>query len=259
MRPWLVWLLMLVAGGALAERMDVVTLRHRPAAELLPVLRDSVPDAAIQAHHNQLIVRSPDTATYEQVLALLDRLDIAARNLSVTVEQREGHSRAGRALGLEGVAISNRGVGVGLRLFGGGTRDEGVSTQRVRVLDGGHAFIRLGSERFQPQVAVATRSGHGVVLGGGQWIATGSGFWAEPRLLGDHSVLLRLYPEQSRFGPEGSIEQHSAYSEVRGTLGEWLPVGQSSIAGASRSRGSHTGDSTAHSTYTVWVKIDSAP
>ncbi|GAA5786058.1 hypothetical protein GCM10007860_31320 [Chitiniphilus shinanonensis] len=246
----------LVAGFALAERLDVVPLQHRTAEDLAPVLRGAIPKASFQPMNNQLIVRSPDTATYQQVLDLLARIDQPARNLTVTVEQREGESRSGRTLALDGIGISNRGFGIGIRLFGGGSRSDSVATQSVRVLDGQHAFVRLGSERFYPSIGFGYRPGYSIVLAGGTWVGAGTGFWAEPRVVGDNQVLLRLYPESSRFEPDGSISEHSVYGEVRGQLGEWLPVGQSTIARAGSNQGT---SGTSSSGYTVWVKVDPAP
>ncbi|WP_148715998.1 hypothetical protein [Chitinolyticbacter meiyuanensis] len=250
-------LTLLLSLPALADRVDVVELRHRSANEVAPVIRDSLPAVKIQAFNNQLIVNSPDNASYEQVLALVDQLDTAQRNLVVTVEQRQGQSRSGSALALDGVVISNRGIGAGIRLFGGGSNSSSGGTQSVRVLDGGQAFIRLGSSRFYPSIGFGYRDGYAIALSGGSWEETGTGFWAQPRLIGG-DVVLTLYPETSRFERDGSIASNSVHSEVRGRLGEWLPVGNSSLSGQASSSGTVSGSTTRASSYTVWVKVDEA-
>ncbi|HSC80597.1 MAG TPA: secretin N-terminal domain-containing protein [Chitinolyticbacter sp.] len=258
MRPIAFLLTLLLSLPVLADRVDVIELRHRTANEVAPVLRDTLPSTSIQAFNNQLIIKSPDNATYEQVLALIDQLDTAQRNLVVTVEQRQGQSRSGAAMALDGVVISNRGIGAGIRLFGGGSNSYSGGTQSVRVLDGGQAYIRLGSSRFYPEIGFGYRDGYAIAIRGGSWVDAGTGFWAQPRLVGG-DVMLTLYPESSRFERDGSIASSGVHSEVRGRLGEWLPVGSSALSGSASSVGTVSGSGTRASSYTVWVKVDEAP
>ncbi|AOY00335.1 hypothetical protein [Jeongeupia sp. USM3] len=244
----------MLAGVTLADVVDTVRLRHKPAAEIVPALQQAFPDAGISGFYDQLIVRAPDAATLAAIAALVERLDTRAQRLTVSVEQRESAATAGIEAG-GAVVISNRGSAAAVRLGATQSGDTRSALQKVTTMDGGRAMISLGESRFVPTLSFVYRPGYRIASYGGQWQDAGSGFWAEPRLLGGE-VRLRLYPQSSRFNADGSVAYRGVYSEVAGALGEWLPVGESTRQASGSGIGSQSQSSTR---YTVWVRVDVAP
>ncbi|MBM3116696.1 hypothetical protein [Jeongeupia naejangsanensis] len=254
MRTPLLLAAVLVAGVAMADVVDTVPLRHKPAAEIVPALQQAFPDAGIQGFYDQLIVRAPDAATLAAITALVERLDTPTRRLTVTVEQRESGAEASVDTDAA-VVISNSGSAAAVRLGAtqsGGTRS---AVQKVTTMDGGRAMISLGESRFVPVLSWSYRPGYRIATYGGQWQDAGSGFWVAPALQGGE-VRLRLYPQSSRFNADGSIAYRGVYSEVAGALGEWLPVGETTRQASASGIGT---SASATTRYTVWVRVDATP
>lgn len=232
-------LLMCCCAQVLADRTDVVPLRHKIAEELLPSLRQTFPEAGIQSFNGQLIVRAPDEATFRRIVDLVRQLDTATHRLRITVEQRAD----GEAV-IAGDARQSR--------------DTAVSRQTLSTLDGSSATILLGSQRFVPMLSFVHRPGYRIVTVGGAWQSAGTGFQIEPRLIGDQ-VQLRLSPQSSQFQRDGSVSVKGIYSEVQGRLGEWLPVGESSQETGAGQRGVFSySESRELKRYTVWVRVEAA-
>ncbi|WP_432719330.1 hypothetical protein R0381_000530 [Jeongeupia wiesaeckerbachi] len=247
-------LLVALAGPALADVVDTLPLRHKPAAEIVPALQQAFPDAGISGFYDQLIVRAPDAETLARIAALLERLDTKTQRLTVTVEQRESGAQSSVDADAA-VTLSNRGSAAAVRL--GATQASGTRSalQQVATMDGGRAMISLGESRFVPTLSFAFRPGYRIATYGGAWQSAGTGFWVAPQMLGSQ-VRLRLYPQSSRFNADGSIASREIYSEVAGALGEWLPVGESTQQASGAGLGA-SAQST--SRYTVWVRVEVAP
>lgn len=249
----------LISNAVWADRTDVIPLRHKLPEDLVSPLRQTFPEAGIQTFNGQLIVRAPDDATFRRIVDLVNRLDTATRSLRITVEQREGSSTNSRRIDAQGqVIISNRGSG-GQITINGDQRDSQRSSnasQSVRTMDGSPAFIQLGSQRFIPTLSFSYRPGYRIATVGGEWQSAGTGFYAEPRLIGDQ-VQLRLSPQSSHFTANGNVNVKSVYSEVQGQLGEWLPIGESVQQSAGEQSGSTSNGSMQGSKrYSVWARVD---
>lgn len=251
--------LVFCCAQAVAERTDVVPLRHKIAEEIAPALRQTFPEASFQSFNGQLIVRAPDEVTFRRIVDLVARLDTRARTLRITVEQRESDSGSDSRVDAQGqVVISNRGSGGELTISGDSREYDRnvVSRQMVSTLDGSRAWIELGSQRFIPMISFVHRPGYRIVTHGGVWQSAGTGFQVEPHLLGEQ-VQLRLAPQTGRLLPQGAASVSSIYSEVQGRIGEWLPVGESTQEADRSGRGlfSRSGSQSVKR-YTVWVRVD---
>ena len=261
MRFLLSLLLMCCCAQVLADRTDVVPLRHKIAEDLLPSLRQTFPEAGIQSFNGQLIVRAPDEATFRRIIDLVRQLDTATRRLRITVEQRESRDADNVRIDAQGrVVISEQGADGEAVIAGDArqSRDMAVSRQTLSTLDGSSAAILLGSQRFVPMLSFAHRPGYRIVTVGGAWQSAGTGFQIEPRLIGDQ-VQLRLSPQSSQFQRDGSVSVKGIYSEVQGRLGEWLPVGESSQETGAGQRGVFSySESRELKRYTVWVRVEAA-
>ncbi|XZG69452.1 hypothetical protein ACTSKR_12425 [Chitinibacteraceae bacterium HSL-7] len=249
-----IWLAVLVLCQPVwADRTDVVTLQHRLANEMVPLLQDAFPQSRISALRQQLVVTSPDDAAFDALLGVVHRLDTPQQMLRIDVEQHRGYRRSGAGISVDRIEIGPDGSAANVRLFGQSGSGSTQTAQSVRVMDGGRASITLGQARFYPDIGFVYRPGYRIERYG-QWVTTGTGFWAEPHVIGN-DVQLRLYPQDSRFSPDGAIDYSGTYSEVRGQLGEWLPVGASQRQSQAGATGMTTGSTQAQDSYTVWVRI----
>lgn len=223
-------LLLAVTRPALAQSLEIIELRHRPAAELIPVLQPLLEQGgALSGNGFQLFVRaSPgNLAQIRQVVASMDR---AARQLVIQV--RHELSAQERRLDARGeVALSPGGSRVGVAAGESTSRSSGGVAQQVRTQEGTPAFISTGSSVLVPSRTVR-RTVNGVVVQDTSIerpIVTG--FYATPRVSGD-TVFLDLSTQRDtpgRLGP-GSAAISRTATTVSGKLGQWIEV-----SGASQS------------------------
>jgi len=223
---------------AFADQLDTLILQHQVPDQLVPILREAFPDASIQGIQGQLLIRAADQASFDRIAVMVRKLDQPSRRLQISVQQRDGTSSAQWVLDGRAV-ISHRGIRGGVQISADDQASSQESLQTLRVMDGGRALIELGSERFVP----AWRSGFV-----GEWQTAASGFWAEPRLVGD-TIHLRIFPKSSRFERDDSVVIHRVSSDLSARLGEWVLAGETLQATTgSQSKGQRQ--------YQVWLKVD---
>ena len=228
----------LVAASAFGqESLEVISLRHRTAEQVIPVLRPLLePGGALTGQYNQLIVRTTP-ANLAQIRAALAAIDTPIRRLVISVRFDRGESSA--ASGIRGEArISNRGSSAEVRVQESrGSLGEGVD-QRIQVLEGGQAYISTGETRVYADAA--------------------TGFAVIPRLSGSN-VTLEILAQQERFARGGAIEGQRAASTVSGRLGEWLELGGTASSGARQDEGILSSREVRRtSERRVWVKVEEA-
>jgi type II secretory pathway component GspD/PulD (secretin) len=137
----LLWLFVSVAFAQ--GTLEVISLRHRTADQVIPVLRPLLePGGVLSGQYNQLIVRT-SPGNLAQIRAVLDSIDQPARRLTISV--RFDATQDSR---------SSRGDQV---------------DQRIQVLEGGQATISTGESRNYAQagtgIAIMPRvSGNNVTL-----------------------------------------------------------------------------------------------
>ena len=220
------------AGGQGA--LEVISLRHRTADQVLPALRPLMePGATLTGQGTQLIVRtSPDNlAELRRALADLDR---PLSRLQISVRFEDALERAAQGVETSG-RITNRGSSVDVRVQDRQSAAAERVDQRVQVLEGARAFISTG--RSTP-VYDAFRE-------------TSTGFEAIPRLVGG-GVLVEIAQRRDTLA-----RQQALSTTVSGRLGEWLEIGgaveaaardDSAILSARSSGSARTGR--------IWLRVD---
>lgn len=232
----LVAMLASLAMQALSQHaLEIIPLRHRTVDQVLPVLRPLLePGGTLTGQQNQLIVRA-SPANLAELRRALEALDRPLRRLQILVRFDDAAEAASR-----GVEASGR--------IGGGSRidvrahdrrtlaDERVD-QRVRVLEGGRAFIA---------------SGQSMPLQGTDVIREiNTGFEVVPRLSGD-TVLLDI--TQQRATP---VQQQGLATAVSARLGEWFEIGAVAAAAARDDRGiAQASRSRSAESRRIWVKVE---
>ncbi len=247
--------LFLVAGIALPVlgqgQLDIITLKHRSADQVMPALQPLVESGgAISGVNNRIMVRA-SAANRAEIKRALAALDTPLRRLLISVKQENDRSsatsgaavsgdiavggdarvtlpgaRAGRGLTIK----SRRGdSAIGARVYGTRGSASGRVMQQVQVVEGGKALIQAGTSlpiRLY-QTAIGLR-GAGVsesVV----YRDIGTGFYAQPNVSGD-TVTLEISPQQESFSAteRGAIESQRLSTKVSGRLGEWIQLGGTS-------------------------------
>lgn len=243
-------------AGALAHAqqtvLEVVPLRYRTAAEVIPILQPMLArEGSLSGFQGQLVVRTTP-ANLEEIKRVLAGLDTAPRQLVITVRQDAEAGRSASAAEVSGSVGGDHGrvtVPGGREPRGGGSvvlrdGDDSVrldvregsgsqadrNTQSVRVLEGREAFVRIGQS-----VPVRERQVQRSVVGGRvveqtvettQFRDAADGIYVLPRLAGDR-VTLDISAQRESFSgrAHGGTNVQSLVTTVSGRLGEWIEIG----------------------------------
>ena len=213
----MLWVLSARADEAV---LDVIPLKHRTTAELLPVLQPFIAkDGVIKADHDRLIVRT-GAANLAELRKLIAELDRPLRRLLIEVKQLSG-DRARR-----GSAATDT-----TDVWRTEERGDADHLQQVEVTEGSEALIEVGRQiplsdfmleqgRAGTQIGLDTR-----------YTRTTAGFYAQPRLNGD-TVTIDISPNETTAAPGGgnppALDLQSFHTTVTGRLGEWIGLAASS-------------------------------
>ena len=245
--------LLLAADCAAAQEtvLEVIPLRHRTAAELIPIIQPLlVRDGSVSGFQGQLVVRTTP-ANLDEIKRVLASIDAMPRQLLITVRQNADVDRSRSAAEVSGsvggdqgrVTVPGgrdpRGGNVVLRegddsvrlqvLEGGGSQSD-RSTQSVRVMEGREAFVRVGQSMpvRERQVQRSVVGGRVVeqVVETTQYRDAATGFYVLPRVSGDR-VTLDISPQRETLSkqPHGGVNVQSMVTTVSGRLGEWMEIG----------------------------------
>ena len=205
-RVGLLWFLCLALPAWAQGTLEVIQLRSRSAAEVIPVLQPLLaPGGALSGQGYQLFVRTTPE-NLEQLRSALAAMDRPQRRLIISV-RFDNSADAARSSAGGGVVITNRGAAASGHISE--TRSSGGERvdQQIQVLDGGQARISTGEAR--------------------RYSETATGMIVVPRVAGD-TVSLEVYAQQEAYGQGGTIRGQSASSVVSGRLGEWIELGGTS-------------------------------
>lgn len=215
------------AGVTYAQQsLEIIALRHRTVAQVLPVLQPLVePGGTLSGSRGQLFVRA-SPANVAEIRRALDTIDRPSKRLLILVRFDDAQERSRRALGASGT-ISNRGTHVDITAADSRRTATERVDQQVQVLEGGRATIFAGRSN--------------------DYRETASGFEVVPRLAGGN-VTLEIYHQRPT---------QAGSTAVTTRLGEWTEIGGTASGGtrndsaiASRSRSSESG------ARRVWVKVE---
>lgn len=263
--------------AASAAGLEIITLQHRPADQLIPIIEPLVDEGGtITGRDNKLFLRT-SAENFADIQRVVAELDTRLRVLRISVRQ----DRSNRTLRDEqGLSARVQGGDVSARLPDTGTRsgasvtwrdDDGrvryrnLSTrdatdsyadQFVRAVEGQPAFIAIGQSVPLANRGFAGNPYYGNWVDSIEYRDVGTGFYVTPRLNGDTvNVAVSPYTEKLRSG--GRIDFNRTDAVVSGRLGEWLPL--SGATGTSQDAGTANLTSTRHQAsdnYQVWIRVD---
>lgn len=245
---------LIAAGLAHAQSLEVIDLKHRTAAELIPVLQPLVaPGGALSGQDYKLFVRATgdNLAELRRAIAQLDR---APQQLLVSV--RTGARDQGKDSGVSASgALSTSGARGRIDAHDRQTQNDSNRVASVAVLEGNAALINTGAS-----VPIVTT----IAAGAGRrpWAAVeteyrdlATGFVVTPRLNGDGVILDIAQQAESVRG--GTIQSQRLNTQVSGRVGEWLSLGSVDESVSTEQRGIATRQySTRSNERTVWIKVE---
>ncbi len=281
-RAWWLALVLALAATTAADELQVIQLKHRPAQELLPVIRPLLgPDDAVSAADYRLIVRTSE-ARRREIERVVQQLDVARRNLVITVRQGLKTENRGASHGVSGEvdigrdarialprrpAVDDRGVVIeqqrgDARLRYQGREERAAATdehtQALRVQDGQRAYIRLGQSVPHVKRILSLAGRQVTIVQGVEYQNVVTGFEVLPRVRGDR-VQLEITPRLSSLADPATGLAN--FQELRTTvnlrLGEWMDLG--AIRGAGEDvRNTIVESATAASAEqrTVWIRVE---
>ena len=272
LRLWGLLLLLLGAGPLLAQQgLEVLSLQHRSVEEVLPVLRPLVePGGSLSGVNNQLFLRASERNRAE-IRKALAAMDVPARRLVIRVatdlsqtEQYRG-GRVQGSLGNDRVRIGNADTGgsnqVRAQVYDSRSATAGGGTQMVQTVDGGRAYIQVGTSLAVPMRQVVLGPGGAVVSETVEYRDVGRGFYAEPRVRGDR-VSVDISQQSDAPGRRGdaSIQVQRLSTTVSGRLGEWLQLGGTGQDASSRRQGTLSlSTSEVRESRGIWLMVEELP
>ena len=264
--------------------MEVVPLKHRLAADLLPTLRELVIEGGtVSGLDRQLVIRTTpaNLADLKHVLAGLDtrqrQLRIVVRQNVQDATQQAADQLAARlrvgtsdvALGASGpgdapgaaISVAGEHAGASIESYRTQGQDDLASTHFVSAIEGTPAYIATGQAVPLPQTSALVTPYGANVQQSLDYHNVGSGVYVTARLAGEEVTLeISPYSEQIDRRGGGMIAERKVNTVVRGRLGAWLPLGGATSASHDQ-RGSEL-TRTAHAqsaAYEVWVKVEVTP
>lgn len=272
LRLWGLLLLLLGAGPLLAQQgLEVLPLQHRSVEEVLPVLRPLVePGGSLSGMNNQLFLRASERNRAE-IRKALAAMDVPARRLVIRVatdlsqtEQYRG-GRVQGSLGNDRVRIGNADTGgsnqVRAQVYDSRSASSGGGTQMVQTVDGGRAYIQVGTSLAVPMRQVVLGPSGAVVSETVEYRDVGRGFYAEPRVRGDR-VSVDISQQSDAPGRRGdaSIQVQRLSTTVSGRLGEWLQLGGTGQEASSRRQGTLSlSTSEVRESRGIWLMVEELP
>jgi type II secretory pathway component GspD/PulD (secretin) len=275
---WISLVALLAVAASVADETRLIQLRHRSAAEMVPLIRPLVgPNDAVTGTDYRLIVRTSEQ-NFREIEKLIAQLDTARRQFRIQVKQTVVGNRSDTGVGLSGeirtdnarvqlprqTPPDNRGLIVrkdGLQLETRQTRTSSSNavTQFVSTLDGVPAFIRVGQSVPHVQRILTITGKQQIVLAQGvSYHNIVTGFDVVPQAQGDH-VLVQITPRLSSLSnPTVGVVNFQEYSAtVAVKPGEWIDLGGISGTGHDVRRAIlDSGSSERAEQRTILLKID---
>jgi hypothetical protein len=246
--------LMLLATPVSAQNaLEIITLRHRTAEQVLPSLQPLLePGGTLSGHGTQLFVRT-SPANLDDLRLALSAIDRPARRLLISVRYDQDRDAAARGIDASG-RIGNRDSRIDVRAQDTRSRSEERVDQRVQALEGSRATILTGASRpVRQRQFIQTPAG---VVSQEVTVMqeTASGFEMIPRLAGD-TVQVEIV--QQRQNPASYQRSDTVAS---GRLGEWFELGAVAMGGSRDERGlTGTNRTSGGETRRVWIRVDELP
>ena len=218
-----------------ATEFKIITLQHRFAEEILPVIRPLVGnDGTATAMQNNLIIRT-SPANMAEIEQIVSTLDTARQNLKITINRNKSLSASGSSAEISSrkrignVAIetgSNRRIirdGVALNIENQQSKKNLSNTQFIQVIDGEKAFISVGQSIPYTQEWINLAQRYVSAQRTTEFVTIDTGFAVRPKTIGNQ-VELEVTPRFSQMNQNGMIDFETLTTTIRANRGEWVDL-----------------------------------
>ena len=230
---------LLIGSASAQERhLRAYTLQHALPEQIVPVLSAQLSaGSSVTPYHQQLILNVTD-AEYRNLQTLLAQLDSDER-IGVQGQIGEG------AVQVQSGNAWQQHTQTRVIVNQGSTQSDRNGAQQVRAVEGMQAFISAGN-------TVSMRNGN---YGERELVPVESGFYASARIV-DDEVIIDIDQRDDR-AQGHAIATQSLQTQVRGRVGEWIPLGalDTSQAGSEHTLTSYS-NSVANSMSDLAIKVD---
>lgn len=227
--------LCLAWNASAATEFKIITLQHRFAEEILPVIQPMVgSEGTASAMQNNLIIRT-SPANMAEIEQIISTLDTARQNLKITVNRNKNINANANSTEVSGrkrignVTIetsNNRRIikdGAAFNIENQQSRSNLTNTQFIQVIDGEKAFISVGQSVPYTQEWVALTQRYASVQRTTQFVTIDTGFAVRPRTIGDQ-IELEITPRFSQLNRSGMIDFETLSTTIRTHRGEWIDL-----------------------------------
>jgi type II secretory pathway component GspD/PulD (secretin) len=255
----------LIYDAAMAQAtptLEVITLRHRMADQVLPQLLPFVePGGALTGMNEKLFLRA-SARNQAEIRKLAAELDAPLRRLMISVRQEGEEDAAARGSSVAGgVTVIDGKVGTGgtARVYSSSRASSDRVNQQVQTIDGGRAAIHVGQSFWVPLRQIVVGPGGAIISESFVQRDLGTGFVATPRLSGNR-VTIDVSPRHDTAGSTPlSTQVERLVTTVSGPLGEWLVLGGSAQDEAGQGSGTRWGTQSASRQRRLLLKVEALP
>lgn len=225
-------LLSFISLYALADnKIETIQLNHRLAAEVLADIQPFLPAEATARAANDFIILQASPTVISEIKQLINQLDTPAQSLMISVlKSDEVLSDMQRSQINTDVIINDQSAGADLSIRHWSTSNSRNKDQQyqARGIVGRPIMINTGQALPQKeQYLLLTSNGDRAVQTNTTYININNGFQAIANILPNHQVSIEIYPEFTTFSKRnGVITQSQIFTNIYGSVGTWLEIGQ---------------------------------
>ena len=257
MKNIILYLMLILLSSPVWAELEVITLQHRNAEDVLPIIRPLLDKDGVASGMNSQLILHTSSGNLAEIRRLLPGIDTAPRSLKITVMQNVDSETVRRLTAISGsvglgrdarlsVAEGEGRSGFAMEAGQGADRmrarvvstrslENDKKTQQVQVVEGGRALIRVGQSVPVRQRQVVHSPWNTQVIDSTEYRDVSSGFYVRPRISGDR-VTLEISAQNDALAPESGNPSFTPQltrvqqlnTTVSGRLGEWMELGDTS-------------------------------
>ncbi|HDY85850.1 hypothetical protein LCGC14_0600410 [marine sediment metagenome] len=225
-------LLSLMSSLVVAEnKIETIQLNHRLAAEVLTEIQPFVPAGATARAANDFIILQASPNVIADIKKLINQLDTPTQSLIISVlKSDEALSDKQRTQIGADIEINEQGADAAVSINKWSTSNSRNKDQhyQARGIAGQPVTITTGQSLPQEEQFLLFNPHGGIaVQSTTNYIDINNGFQAIARIHPNHQVSIEIYPQFSSFSKRnGVIDQSQMSTNISGSVGTWLEIGQ---------------------------------
>lgn len=214
----------------------IITLQYRFASDILPIIEPMVEaEGSVSAMQNNLIIRtsSKNMAEIEQMIATMDRLP---QTFKISISHKNTLDAKSSTYDINGrqhignIAIENNhqpytdADSININLQDNNAYTNYSNHQFINVIDGKHAFIRVGQSIPFTQEWVTLTNRYASIQRITEFAEISTGFSVYPRSIGNQ-IELQIMPSIMQFNQSNAINFEQLATTIRVNKHEWVDLG----------------------------------